>query len=248
MAMPPRNAKGRFMKRGHSSRRRKARSNPRRAHRAHRHTTRRRYSARRAHHAAPRRRRARRNPRFSIPSTRAITGTLGGALIGASGALALDLALSFGGQYLPASVAVPGWQRNLLRLGGAFLIGAVAGLVTKHETARAIRAGAVTVVVYSITKDLLNQYALPATMQLADDGGAYPWAWNPYLAHGGSASGGGDQGGINAYLPGPGVRSYNLPRVRAGAGATASSRQRVSAYVDDGVTSPGGSLGADIEL
>lgn len=240
---PPRNAKGRFMKRGHSSR--KARRNPRAKH----HTRR---ASSRSHHT--RRRRAHRNPRFSIPSTRMISGTLGGALVGAGGALALDLALQFGAPYLPAMVATPGIPRNLLRLGGAFLIGALSGLVVKPETRRAITAGAVTVVTYSIVKDLANQYVLPPTMQLGADDGAttYPWGWNPYLArlgHGGSTSSsdGTMMNGLRAYI-GTGARSYNMPRVRAGAGATAG-RARLSAYIEDGSTSPSGSgLGADIEL
>lgn len=249
---PPRNAKGRFMKRGHSHR---ARSNPRprRARRSHaRVHTRTRYRARaRVHH---RRRRAHRNPRFGIPSTRMIGSTMGGALVGASGALALDLALNFGGRYLPPAITQPGWTRNLLRLAGAFLIGALSGVVVKPETRRAITAGAVTVVTYSIVRDLANEYVLPAGMQLGDPdvgGQAYPWGWNPFLArlgHGGSTSSS-DGSMMSSYVGGR-IRSFNLPRVRAGAGAVAGGGQRrLSSYVDDGVTSPGGSgLGADIEL
>lgn len=249
---PPRNAKGRFMKRGHSHR---ARRNPRRSHARRHHArvhTRTRYRTRaRVHH---RRRRAHRNPRFGIPSTRMIQGQLGGALIGAGGALALDLTLNFGERYLPPALT-GGWPRKLLRLGGAFLLGALSGLVVKPETRRAITAGAVTVVTYTIVRDLLNDFVMPDTMKLGDPGepgSQYPWSWNPYLAgrlsHGGSTSSS-DGSMMAGYITGPGrVRSFAMPRVRAGAGVTASGR-RLSSYVDDGVTSPGGSgLGADLEI
>jgi hypothetical protein len=181
-----------------------------------------------------------------------VTGVLGGALVGAGGALALDLALNFGAPYLPAMVAVPGWPRHILRLGGAFLIGALSGLVVKPETRRAITAGAVTVVTYSIVKDLANQYVLPPTMQLGDPSAdsSYPWAWNPYLGrlgHGGSGSSG-MADGLRGYVTGPGrMRTNTMSRVRAGAGVTASGRMH--GYIDDGVTSPAGSsLGADLEI
>jgi len=239
-----RDGKGRFLKRGHGGGRRrgrKARSNP--THRKHRSSSRAR-SRRRAssgHHYT--RRRARRNPRFALPSMGGVSHTLTGAAIGASGALALDLALSFGAPYLPAMVAVPGWPRNALRLAGAFLIGALSGFVVKPETRRAITAGAVVVVSYDIFKQLANQYVLPMTNQLGGEDQSYPYAYNPYLtglAHGGSG-GAGEQGmgGLRGYIRGPGrVRSSTMPRVRP-----------MSSYVDDGVTSAGGSsMGADIEL
>lgn len=237
---PPRNAKGRFMKRGHSH---KARRNPR--------PKARHQSRARSHTRHTRRRRAHRNPRFAIPSGRMLSSTLGGALVGAGGALALDLALTLTQQWQPAAVATPGIPRNLLRLGGAFLIGALSGLVVKPETRRAITAGAVTVVTYSIVKDLANQYVLPATMQLAaEEPGAYPWSWNPFLArlgHGGSTSSSdGTMMGLRGYITGPKVRSFAMPRVRAGQGATAS--RALSSYIDDGVTSASGSLGADVEI
>lgn len=237
-----RDRKGRFLKRGSGGGSRKARRNPtaHRSHRPHRRPSR----ARRASSHHHTRRRARRNPRFALPSMGGVSHTLTGAAIGASGALALDLALSFGAPYLPAMVAVPGWPRSLLRLAGAFAIGALSGFVVKPETRRAITAGAVVVVSYDIFKQLANQYVLPMTNQLGGEDQSYPYTgYNPYLTglgHGGSG-GAGEQGmgGLRGYLRGPGrLRSQAFQRVRP-----------MSNYVEDGVTSASGSgIGADIEL
>lgn len=247
-----RDRKGRFLKRGHGGHH-KARRNTRRRSSSH-HKARRR-SARRSggHHVAARyvsrRRRARHNPRFRLPSAGGITSAIGGAAIGASGALALDLALNFGAPYLPAVMVMPGWGRNLTRLAGAFLIGMLSGFVVKPATRNAITAGALVVVTYDITKQLANQYVLPPTMQLGGEdysAGSYPYAgYNPYLTglgRGGSSGYSGDAAGgsFAGYLPrGAPVRTSAIRRA-------ISRTATMSAFLEPEAAAA--SLGADLDI
>lgn len=99
------------------------------------------------------------NPRmlggFSI---KGITHALIPAAVGGAGAVALDIGLS----YLPA--ATPEFLRSgignkALKIGGALLLGMVAGKVLGRETGRAVGAGALTVVAYGIVRDVVKQVA-----------------------------------------------------------------------------------------
>jgi hypothetical protein len=150
----------------------------------------------------------------------------------------MDLGLSYGVPYLPVTWQprlASGWGRQLTRLGGAFLLGYLATFVVKRETARAVSAGAVTVVGYDIAKLLLNPI-LPAGHQLSayDYGGYYP-----FLTGFGRTSSGGTTDGMSSYLPGGGMSSY-LP-------SRSAAPQTVSAFLEPDTPS-GSYMGADIEL
>lgn len=229
-----RGAKGRFVKRAHAkpathTRRRRRKSHTRKAKRS-------RSRAVVAFTNTRRRpRRAHRNPRFKLPSVSGIKHTLMGAGIGAIGAIGLDVGLSYLVPMLPASIQAnvsSGWGRNLVRLGGALGMGLLASFVVKKETARAVAAGAATVVSADILKQLANQYLLPATHQL----GSYEYAgYNPYLTgfrglgHGGSGyASGGSMEGLRGYLP------------------RAAAPKTMSAFMEPEHAASG--MGADIEL
>jgi len=127
----------------------------------------------------PRRRvhraRRRHNPRmlggFSMGG---IMNQLIPAAVGGAGAVALDVALG----YLPAATPdflKTGMGNKALKIGGAILLGVVAGKVLGRERGKAVAAGALTVVAYGIIKDGVGQVA--PTVALSGDGS--DWVYNP---------------------------------------------------------------------
>lgn len=124
----------------------------------------RRHRARRRIHIM--RRRRHRNPRFGLPNVRGIVkGTLMPAAIGASGALALDVAMGYAQPYLPAMLQSK-WAMLAVKIAGAVGIGMVAGKVLGRERGRVATLGAATVVVYGAAKSALSQ-ALPTVPGLS---------------------------------------------------------------------------------
>jgi hypothetical protein len=117
-----------------------------------------------------RRRRYSRNP----ISARGIFGHLVPAAYGAAGAVALNLGLS----YLPLPDSLKtGWARHGVRLAGAFAVGYAAKKFLGNK-GQAVAAGALTVAMYDLFKEVINM-AAPAIgtrlgefedVSLADDG------------------------------------------------------------------------------
>jgi hypothetical protein len=146
--------------------------------------------------AAPHRRRSRRrhvtrlrrNPlrmgNFSIK--RFMNDALMPAGVGAVGALGVDLALGYGGHYLPASLQT-GLPNTLVRLAGAVGVGYVAGMAAGKKFGEAATAGAITVTLY----DLIKGYVKGAMPSLPLSG--MGWV-SPGLQVGGG------YGGMNAYV------------------------------------------------
>lgn len=181
MAMK-RNRLGRFVKRGAKSshrRRRRRRNpvetigalNPRRRRRRSRSRSRRRAVARRSNprrytvrHVVGRRRR-RRNPRFGLPSGRGMLGAVMPAAVGAAGAVGLDVALGYA-SFLPETFR-SGWGRHGIRFAGALGLGWIASKIASKNTADAIRAGALTVVIYGVLREVLQKFA-PTVPGLGD--------------------------------------------------------------------------------
>jgi hypothetical protein len=122
--------------------------------------------------AAPRRRRShrrrrhvtrlRRNPirmgGFSV--RRFMNDALIPAGVGAVGALGVDVALGYGGAYLPASLQ-SGLPNTLVRLAGAVGVGWVAGMAAGKKFGEAATAGAITVTLYDLIKGYVKT-AMPA--------------------------------------------------------------------------------------
>lgn len=213
--MPRRNAKGRFVKTGASRvRRRKARArrrNPRRRASAKRRPAmgyvsgtkkiRRRKLNPRRHRRSHRRHR---NPRFSVSG---ITSQLMPAALGAMGGIAVDLAIG----YLPIPAQfTTGYYKHGLRIASALGIGYLARRFMGAK-GNAVAAGAVTIAVYMLAKDLLVQFA-PSVKGLgdyeeisidntADQIGAYmdpAYRLGAYLPDGSVAP-----GPVGAYMSGP---------------------------------------------
>lgn len=151
-----RNAKGHFVKKSHKVRARRVK--------------RRRGSSGKRHAAAgytvgtkrirrrklnPRvRRRRRHNPRgmFGLPSFSGIMDQVMNAGLGAAGGLGLNLALS----YIPLPDALKtGWARHGVRLVGALGLGALARRFLGAK-GNAVAAGALTIVVYDIAKQVIG--------------------------------------------------------------------------------------------
>lgn len=158
-----RSAKGRFVKKHRRSRKSKAAAAPRRRrrrssagkrHPAMGYTIGSRKIRRRKLNPRGRRRRYRRNP-FGLPSFGGIMGQLTQAGYGAAGGIALNLALS----YLPLpDVLKTGWARHATRVAGALGLGMVAKKFLGAK-GNAVAAGAMTIVVYDVLKQLLGQFA-----------------------------------------------------------------------------------------
>jgi hypothetical protein len=154
-----RNAKGHFVKRTHkAASRRRRRRNPRAVAKrrpAMGYTVGSRKIRRRKLNPRTRsRRRYHRNP-IGLPSLSGLMAQIVPAAYGAGGAIALNLGLS----YLPLpAVLTTGWARHGVRLVGAFGLGVVA---KKFLGARGsnVAAGALTVVMYDILKEVLNMAA-----------------------------------------------------------------------------------------
>lgn len=99
------------------------------------------------------RRRRLRNPRMGLPSLRSIQGEVVPAVIGAGGALALDIGMAYLGNYLPA-VLQSGWGRTLAQLGGALGLGFLAARVVGRRNAQIGTLGALTVIAYNAIRPL----------------------------------------------------------------------------------------------
>lgn len=109
--------------------------------------------------ANPRRRRYRhRNPKFgSLTSSlkpRAILAALVPAGIGAGGALALDIAMSY--VPLPAQFQTPTWK-NVARVLGAIVLGGIGTAVLGRQKGAQVALGALTVVSYGVLRDVVTQ-------------------------------------------------------------------------------------------
>lgn len=152
---PTRNAKGHFVKKSRKGRAKRATAR-RRASGARRPAVgytvgSRRIRRRKLNPRASRRRRYKRNPLGGLPSVSGIVGQVVPAALGAAGGLALNIGLS----YLPLpDVLKTGWARHGVRLVGALGLGYAA---RKFLGARgnAVAAGALTIVVYDIFKQVI---------------------------------------------------------------------------------------------
>lgn len=120
---------------------------------------RRRYSARRRGGYRVRRRRLR-NPRMfgRSLSVRGATNAVMPAVVGAAGAMALDVGMA----YLPLPAFLQsGWGKTLGQLGGALLLGFVAGKVPfiGKRNAQIATLGALTIVAYNALRPVVAQFA-----------------------------------------------------------------------------------------
>jgi hypothetical protein len=159
----------------------------------------------------PRRRVARRsNPRFNLSG---ITSQLVPAAYGAGGALALDLALGY--IPLPAMLKT-GYARHATRIVGALGIGWLAGKFLRGKS-QAIGAGALTVAMYGLFKDVALQFAPAAisaklgeyeeiTVQGYDDPAEGTAGVGAYLSGDGYSDE--DLGGVGAYMQSMGGADY----------------------------------------
>ena len=108
----------------------------------------------------PRRRHRRSNPRFSVSG---ITSQLMPAAYGAAGGIALDVALG----YLPLpEMLKTGYVKHATRIVGALGIGWAARKFLKGK-GNAVAAGALTVAMYGLLKDVIVQFA-PSVRGLGD--------------------------------------------------------------------------------
>lgn len=207
-------------RRGGKRRRRKVHARRRRRSRAighvQRRIRRRKLNPRRAHartHSrrifTMRRRRRHRNPRFGIPSVRGVMRqTLMPAAIGATGALALDVAYGYAQPYLPAMLQGK-WPTLAVKVVGALGIGMLASKFLGRERGRIATLGAVTVVGYGALKSALSQ-ALPTLPGLS---GYQDFV--DYSARGNlgfySPAATIPPSGTGAYLPAPAMGAYIPP-------------------------------------
>lgn len=144
-----RKTRSRSHARSKNSRRHVRRIHARNPHRV----SRRRVHARSRHH----------NPRFDMKGI--INGYLIPAGIGATGALALDVGLS----YLPLPTTLQtGLPNAAVKVAGALALGYASGKVLGRERGKAVAAGALTVVAYNLLKGLVKQYA-PSIPGLSGD-------------------------------------------------------------------------------
>jgi hypothetical protein len=139
-------------------------------------------------HAKKYRRRAR-NPRFS---TGGIMKQILPAAIGGAGAVALDVALGYGAQYLPASLT-SGYGKVAVQIAGAFGLGYVASKALGREKGHAVTLGALTVALYSLIKTTVQQ-AAPTLPGLSGYMGAYMPPSLGYTSAAPSVAGMGDFG------------------------------------------------------
>lgn len=112
---------------------------------------------------AHRRRRYRSNPMRMNSMTGFTKHTLMPSVVGAAGALSLDVILGF----LPVPVQFKtGPMRAIVKIAGAVGVGMLASNFMKRETAHQIAAGAITVTLYDVMKGYLQQ-AMP-TLPLSE--------------------------------------------------------------------------------
>lgn len=160
-----------------------------------------------------RRRYARRsNPRFSFSG---ITSQLAPAAYGAAGALGLDLALG----YIPLpDMLKTGYPRHAVRIVGALGIGWLASKFLKSR-GHAVGAGALTVAMYGLFRDVALQFAPAAissklgeyeeiTVSGYDDPAAALTEGTGAYLNGGTTNDDLDLGGVGAYMDGIGAVDY----------------------------------------
>jgi hypothetical protein len=152
------------------------------------------------------------NPRFSLSG---ITSQLVPAAYGAGGALALDLALG----YIPLpDMLKTGYARHGVRIVGALGIGWLASKFLRGR-AQAIGAGALTVAMYGLFKDVALQFAPAAissklgeyeeiTVEGYDDPASIEQGTAGFGAYLGNATADDDLGGVGAYMEGVGGADY----------------------------------------
>lgn len=215
-----RSAKGRFVKKSHKTRVKRRRSSAGKKRPAMGYVVGSRKIRRRKLNPTARRRRYRRNP-FGLGSVGGIVnGQIIPALYGAGGGIALNLALS----YLPLpDMLKTGWARHATRVVGALGLGMLAKKFLGAK-GNAVAAGAMTIVVYDVLKQVLGQFAPEIGSRLGEfedvslsgDGDYYDPA--PYITDGGvsgyldgdASPGDGDIDDMGAYMEGDldGVGAY----------------------------------------
>lgn len=131
--------------------------NPRRRKRRTSRKTRHHYSARRRSRGSRVRRRRLRNPRgMGKLSIRSASHAVMPAVIGAAGAMALDIGMS----YLPLPVSLQsGWARTAVQIGGALALGYLGGKIpfVGRRNAMIASAGALTIIAYNALKPVVAQ-------------------------------------------------------------------------------------------
>ncbi len=202
----------------------KRRKNPHRSYR--RHARRRNPMRARRHH----RKHHRRSNPFSM---RGISHTIMPAAVGATGAIALDVAYAYAGRFLPAQLQ-SGFMPVLVKAAGAIGLGMLARRVVSREKANAATLGALTVVAYGAIKPLIAQFAptIPGLSGYAD-----------FVNYGTSMS------GMGSYMQN--FRSSQTPDTLRGLGfyspaPTIGSRAGESAYTGIGAYLPGQMQGYDV--
>jgi hypothetical protein len=107
-----------------------------------------------------RRRTFRRNP-IGFSAGDFISNTLVPGVMGALGAVGVDLAI--GNLPLPASMK-QGTMLPIVRIGGALLIGGIAGMVINPKVGEEVAAGGVIVTLYSLIKNFMTKNMPNVTM------------------------------------------------------------------------------------
>lgn len=227
---------------GTRKRRRKARAifaNPRRRRhhsRRRRHNARRRSRTVRVIRANPRRRRRarmvfhrRRRRRHNPFSTSNIGSMVEPAAIGAAGGIALSLAVSYGGSYLPDSLT-SGYGAAAVQAAGAIALGMIAAKFMGKQYGQWVGAGALTVVLVETVVPMLSSAAglsgirglnglnnTSAPWQLAD--------YRPYVRSAGVA-------GMGAYMKNPAAAGLRgMGRLGFVSPAAVLQRKKLGAYM-----------------
>jgi hypothetical protein len=182
------------------------------------------------------RRRRMRNPRLPFGLGGIVKQTVMPAAIGATGAIALDVAYGYVAPHLPPMLQ-SGFLPLLVKIAGALGIGYAASKILGRERAKAVTLGAVTVVAYGGLKPLIAGM-FPTIKGLAGYAdfvdysvGRVPSGVGAYMAPGSSAvpqhlrglgfyspasvmagtDSGYDSSGVGAYLPRGGMHGFGDP-------------------------------------
>lgn len=142
--------------------------NPKRKRR--RKTTRRRKSV--ARRSPTRRRRVRRNPKMQIAES------FGPAMVGAGGALGLDMV--WGMLPLPANMKT-GMMGSVVKIGGALVLGQMSKGFLGKRTGENLTVGMVTVLTYDMVKGLISQNmpGVPMSEYIGSELSGSNFAYNP---------------------------------------------------------------------
>lgn len=194
------------LKRYWAAKRAKKTSNPRKkkraSHKVVKHAApKRRHNPRTVHH----RRRRRSNPRFNVAG---LTSQVMPALIGAGGAVAMDVALG----YLPLPAMLQsGLPKQGVRVAAAVAVGWGASKVLGKAKGQAIMQGALTIIAYDLVKQLVHKFA-PTVPGLAGDFEEVSLGYmNPaplLQDEGGAFMGAYMEQGTGAYMEGDGVGDF----------------------------------------